>query len=233
MKIARHTTFEKERKLMKTFAVIGLGRFGMAVATELFNMGYEVLALDKNMDLVNSVADFVTRAVCGDAKEESTLKALGIRNYDCVIVAIGGDITDSVLVTLMLKEAGIKRIVCKAMNNQHKKVLQKIGADSIIIPEQEAGIKAAVGLVSNNIVDIINLSDKYSIADIAIPNDWVGKTIAEIGVREKHSVNIVAVKDKENSEEINVTPSANYVFKKSNIAVIIGTTQAINEITRI
>ncbi len=218
---------------MKTFAVIGLGRFGTAVAVQLFNMGYEVLAIDKNMDLVNAAADYVTRAVCGDAKEESVLKALGIRNYDCVIVAIGGDITDSVLVTLMLKEAGIKRVVCKAMNIQHKKVLEKIGADSIIIPEQEAGIKTAISLVSNNILDIINLSDKYSIADVAVPKYWVGKTIAEIGVREKHSVTIVAVKDRENSEEINVTPLPSYVFKKSNIAVVIGTTQAINELTRL
>lgn len=205
----------------------------MAVAAQLFNMGYEVLAVDKNMELVNAAADYVTRAVCGDAKEESVLKALGIKNYDCVIVAIGGDITDSVLITLMLKEAGIKRVVCKAMNNQHKKVLQKIGADTIIIPEQEAGIKTAIGLVSSHIVDIINLSDEYSIADTAVPKSWAGKTIGELGVREKHGVNIVAVKDKENSKKINVTPSADYAFKESDIAVIIGSTQAINELTRL
>lgn len=217
---------------MKTFAVIGLGRFGMSAAAQLFNMGYEVLAVDKNMELVNEISDYVTRAVCGDAKEESVLKALGIRNYDCVIVAIGGDITDSVLITLMLKEAGIRQIVCKAMNNQHKKVLEKIGADNIIIPEQEAGIKTAIGLVSNNIIDVINLSGEYSIADTAVPKSWVGKTIAELGVREKHGVNIVAIKDRAGSGEINITPSAGYVFREGDVVVIIGSTQQINMLSR-
>lgn len=216
---------------MKTFAVIGLGRFGTAVASQLFNMGYEVLAVDRNMELVNAAADSVTRAVCGDAKEESVLKALGIRNYDCVVVAIGGDITDSVLITLMLKEMGVERVVCKAMNNQHKKVLEKIGADRVIVPEQEAGVKTAVGLVSNHIVDFINLSGEYSIADVAVPDGWVGKTIAELGVREKHGVNIVAIKDGESGDKVNIAPSAGYVFNKNDIAVVIGTAREINAIS--
>ena len=111
---------------MKTFAVIGLGRFGMSVASQLFDMGYEVLAIDSNIDNVNLIADHVTSAVCGDAKEESVLKSVGIRNYDCVVVAMGDNLTDSVLITLVLKEMGIKQIVCKARDNQHKKVLNKV-----------------------------------------------------------------------------------------------------------
>lgn len=210
---------------MKTFAVIGLGRFGMAVASQLFNMGYEVLAVDKSMELVNAVADSSTRAVCADAKEERVLKNLGIKNYDCVIVSIGDDITDSILITLMLKEMGVKKVVCKARDNRHKKALEKIGADRVVIPEQEAGVKTAVGLISNNIMDIINLSDEYSIADIIIAQSWIGKTIAELGVREKHGVNIVAVKDGGN---INITPSANYMFKDGDIAVVIGSAEKIN-----
>lgn len=216
---------------MKTFAVIGLGRFGTAVASQLFSMGYEVLAVDRNMELVNAAADTSTRAVCGDAKEESVLKALGIRNYDCVVVAIGGDITDSVLITLMLKEMGVERVVCKAMNNQHKKILEKIGADSVIIPEQEAGVKTAIGLVSKHIVDFINLSDEYSIVDVAVPDDWVGKTIAELGVREKHGVNIVAIKNSAEGDKVNISPSAGYVFNKNDIAVVIGTAREINAIS--
>ncbi len=216
--------------IMKTFAVIGLGRFGMSAAAQLFKMGYEVLAVDKNMELVNAAADYVTRAVCGDAKEESVLKSLGIRNYDCVIVAIGGDITDSVLITLMLKEAGIGKIVCKAKNNQHKKVLKKIGADSIIIPEQEAGIKTAISLVSHNIIDIINLSDEYSIADTAVPKTWVGKSIAELDVRGRHGVNIVAIKDGTEKGKINITPSAGYIFTEDDIVVLIGSTAQINSL---
>lgn len=216
---------------MKTFAVIGLGRFGMAVAAQLFDMGYEVLAVDRNMELVNAAAETSTRAVCSDAKEESVLKALGIRNYDCVVVAIGGDITDSVLITLMLKEMGVKRVVCKAMNNQHKKVLEKIGADKVVVPEQEAGVKTAVGLVSSHIVDFINLSDEYSIADVAVPDKWVGKTIAELDVRGKHGVNIVAIKDGTADDKINITPSAKYVFNKNDVVVVIGAVHEINKLS--
>lgn len=212
---------------MKTFAVIGLGRFGRSAAIQLFNMGYEVLAIDKNMDTVNSVSDCVTRAVCGDAKEEGVLKAVGIRNYDCAIVAIGDDITDSVLITLMLKEAGIKKIISKARDNQHKKILKKIGADRVIIPEQEAGIKIAASLVSGRFMDIIDLSDEYSIADTVIPEEWTGKSIAELNVRKKYGVNIAAIKN-QNDGSVNITPEPDYRFKKSDIIVLIGKIENIN-----
>ena len=147
---------------MKTFTVIGLGRFGTSIATQLFNMGYEVLAIDKNMDKINAIANLVTRAACTDAKDESLLKQLGVKNSDCAIVCIGGDdITDSVLTTLALKDMGVKQVVCKAKDNMHKTVLKKVGADNVIIPEQEAGIKAAIELVSDRLLDIIELSDEY------------------------------------------------------------------------
>lgn len=209
----------------KTFAVIGLGRFGMSVASQLFNMGYEVLAVDKNMELVNAAADYATKAVCGDAKEERILRALGINNYDCVVVSIGNDITDSILITMMLKEIGIKKVVAKARNSQHKRALEKIGADSVVIPEQEAGIKTAIGLVSSNIMDIINLSDEYSIADITVKKRWVGKSIAELDIRKKHGVNIVAIKS---GGKVNVSPTAAYVFDKDDVVVVIGASESIN-----
>ncbi len=217
---------------MKTFAVIGLGRFGKSVAAQLFNMGYEVLAIDKNMDNVNLISDYVTRAVCGDAKEESVLKAVGMRNYDCVIVAIGDEITDSVLITLSLKEMGIKQVICKARDNQHKKVLKKIGADAVIIPEQEAGIKTAVSLVSDRFLDIIDLSDEYSIADTVIPRAWVGKSIGDISVRKKYGVNIVAAKNQLDNS-VNITPGADYVFRKGDIAVLVGRADDINRLNAV
>lgn len=212
---------------MKTFAVIGLGRFGRTIAAELFNMGCEVLAVDKSMELVNLVSDSVTRAVCADAKNEENLRELGIKNYDCVIVSIGNDLTDSVLITLTLKEMGISELVCKARDLQHKKLLEKIGANKVIIPEQEAGIKTAVSLVSNNIMDIINLSDEYSIADIAVLESWKGKTIAELDIRKKYKVNVVAVKDK-TGEKITVAPTAEYAFREGDIAVVIGSADGIS-----
>lgn len=213
---------------MKTFVVIGLGRFGISLAMQLFNMGYEVLAVDKDIDKVNMISDSVTRAVCGDAKEESVLKALGVRNYDCVIVSTGGGISDSVLITLMLKEMEIKQVVCKALNIQHKKVLQKIGADSVIIPEQDAGIKTAIGLVSDHLIDIIDLSDEYSIADSIVPENWVGKSIDELSVRKRFGVNIVAIKNQLDEQSVNITPAPDYVFRDTDIVVLVGKTRAIN-----
>lgn len=213
---------------MKTFAVIGLGRFGSAVAMQLFNMGYEVLAVDKEMENVNLVADYVTSAVCGDAKEEGVLKSIGIRNYDCAIVSIGNDLADSVLITLTLKEMGIGKIICKARDRQHEKILKKIGADTVIIPEHEAGIKTAVSLVSDHIIDIIDISDEYSIADRAIPESWIGKSIGELAIRKKFGINIVAIKNNSKKHEIDISPSADYIFKDTDIIVIAGKTTDIN-----
>ncbi|MCC8161061.1 MAG: TrkA family potassium uptake protein [Oscillospiraceae bacterium] len=215
---------------MKTFAVIGLGRFGTAVAAQLFNMGYEVLAVDKNMDKVNVISDNVTKAVCGDAREESVLKAVGIRNYDCAVVAIGDDLADSVLITLALKEMGVGQIICKARDNRHKKVLKKIGADNVIIPEQEAGIKTAVSLVSKRVMDLIDLSDEYGIADITAPKSWVGRSIEELSIRRKYGVNIIAVKNRLDDNDVNIAPKSDYKFKETDIIVLVGETAEINRL---
>ena len=187
---------------MKTFTVIGLGRFGTSVATQLFNMGYEVLAIDKNMDKINAIANLVTRAACTDAKDESLLKQLGVKNSDCAIVCIGGDdITDS-------------------------------GADNVIIPEQEAGIKAAIELVSDRLFDIIELSDEYSIVDAVVPNTWIGKSIMELSVRKKYNVNIVAIKSN-NGGKVNISPEPEYKFKDTDIVVLVGDTESINRLESI
>lgn len=217
---------------MKTFAVIGLGKFGMAAAQQLAEMDCEVLAVDKDMEIINLAANYVTSAICGDAREENVLKSLGIRNYDCVIVAVGDHLTDSILITLMLKEMGIKKIVCKARDNQHEKVLKKIGADMVIIPERDAGKKMAASLLSNKFVDLIDISDDYSIADCVVPKEWVGKSISELSVRRKYKVNIVAVKNGMNSGKdlVNISPEADYVFKETDIAILIGDTKAIKNL---
>ena len=208
---------------MKTFTVIGLGRFGTSVATQLFNMGYEVLAIDKNMDKINAIANLVTRAACTDAKDESLLKQLGVKNSDCAIVCIGGDdITDSVLTTLALKDMGVKQVVCKAKDNMHKTVLKKVGADNVIIPEQEAGIKAAIELVS----------DRYSIVDAVVPNTWIGKSIMELSVRKKYNVNIVAIKSN-NGGKVNISPEPEYKFKDTDIVVLVGDIESINRLESI
>ncbi|MCD8391443.1 MAG: TrkA family potassium uptake protein, partial [Firmicutes bacterium] len=151
---------------MKTFAVIGLGRFGRTVASQLFSMGYEVLAVDINEELVNDISPFVTYAAAADAKDEAVLKELGVRNYDCAVVGITENLSDSILITLLLKEMGVKRVLCKALDENHKKILDKIGADYVIIPEDEVGVKTALHLASNSFFDWAELSSRYGIGDI-------------------------------------------------------------------
>lgn len=216
---------------MKSFAVIGLGRFGAAVVRKLFEMGYEVLAVDINMEKVNAIADFATKSVCGDAKEESVLKQIGIKNCSCVIVAIGNNITDSVLATLAVKEMGIERIVCKARDEQHKKILKRIGADDVIIPEHESGIKTAISLVSNKLIDIIDLSDEYGIENRIVPESWIGKSIAGLSVRKRFDVNIVAIKNQFNENDVNISPLPDYVFRAGDMVVLIGRTEDINRMS--
>lgn len=216
---------------MRTFGVIGLGRFGVSVTMQLFKMGYEVLAIDKNIDRVNAMADYATTALCGDAKDENVLKNIGIRNCDCVIVAIGNDLTDSILTTLLLKEFDIKQIVCRARDNQHKKVLKKIGADNVVIPEQETGIKTAVNLVSGRLIDMIDLSDEFGIADIIVPSVWVGKSINALSIRKRYGINIVAIKSQTDKHEVNISPSPEYIFKDKDIVVLVGRSDIINELT--
>lgn len=217
---------------MKSFAVIGLGRFGATVVRKLFEMGYEVLAVDISMERVNAIADWATKAVCGDAKEEGVLKQIGIKNCSCVIVAIGSNITDSVLATLAVKEMGIERIVCKARDEQHKKILKRIGADDVVIPEHESGIKTAISLVSNKFIDIIDLSDEYGIENCIVPEGWIGKSIADLSVRRRFDVNIVAIKNQLRENDVNITPSADYVFRDSDIVVLIGRIEDINRMNR-
>lgn len=218
---------------MKTFAVIGLGRFGAAVAIQLFNMGYEVLAVDKSAENVNEVADFVTQAVCADPMESGVMRELGIKNYDTVIVAIGTNMADSILITMALKEAGVKKVVCKASSEDHKKVLQKVGADVVIIPEHEAGIKLAANLVSENVFDVIDISDEYSIADLIIPQGWQGKTLMDLDLRKKYGINVIAIKDRASGKIATISPNPTHSFKVNDIMVVVGKNEMIQAISKL
>ena len=190
---------------MKSFLVIGLGRFGRAVACELGSLGHEVLALDNSEENVQHIADSVTQAICGDAQDEAVLRSLGMRNYDCAIVAIGTDLAASIVITMNLKELGVPQVVCKAEGDMQKRALEKIGADKVLIPEREAGVKLAQAVTSSSILDFIELSDQYGIAELTLPEAWVGKTIRELNIRAKYGVNIIAVRE---NGKINVVPDA-------------------------
>lgn len=206
---------------MKTFVVIGLGRFGSAVSIELSNLGHEVLALDEREDVVQRVADKVTHAVTGDAKDPAVLRALGVRNYDCAIVTVGDDVGNSALITLNLKELGVKKVVCKAQSHVHRKVLEKIGADRVVFPEHEMGVKLAQGLSHSSIINFIELSEDYGIVEIAAPKSWVGKTIRELDVRASYNVNIIAVRSGAGGE-LNVVPGGEYVMASGDVVVTLG-----------
>ena len=215
---------------MKSFVVIGLGRFGMEVACRLYESGNEVLVIDNHADRVQSISHDVTHAVVGDARDVGVLRALGVGSFDCAVVAIGGSLADSVLATMNLKELGVPKIVCKAHNETHRQVLQKLGADQVVIPEKENAARLAKNLVSPNVLEYIELSEEYGIIEVPAPKSWVGKTLIELNVRAKLGVNIIAIK---HEGQINVSPGANYLIAEGDIMVILGDTAALQAVQKL
>jgi len=205
--------------MKKQFVVIGLGRFGSSIAKTLYSLGHEVLAVDESEETVADIVEHVTHAVQADATDETSLKALGIRNFDVAIVAIGNDMQASILVTLMVKEMGIDYVVSKAQNDLHAKVLYKTGADRVVFPEREMGVKVANNLVSSNILDYIELSEDYSIVEIQAPSEWTGKNLAEINIRAKYGVNVMAIK---RNAEINISPTALDTIEEGDTLIVVG-----------
>ena len=214
-----------EFAVKKEFVVIGLGRFGGSICRELMKLGAEVLAIDKDEDVVNEYSSVVTHAVVGDAVDENVLKSLGIWNFDHVIVSIGNDIQASILITLMLKEMGVKKVTSKALNDYHAKVLEKIGADQVVHPERDMGRRIAHNLVSSNVLDYLELSNEHSLVEIAASNKIDGHTIIDLNVRAKYGVNIVAIK---RNDKLIVSPQATEVIQKGDILIVIGANQDIN-----
>ena len=162
---------------------------------------------------------FVTYAVIGDARDEAVLKSLGVKNYDCAVVAIGKDLATSVIVTLNLKDLNIPVVICKATDEIQKKALEKVGADRVVVPEREMGVKLAQALTSSSVLDFIELSSDYGIAEVAVPEKWVGKTLRELNLRAKYGTNIIAIRD---GASISVTPDADLPLKSENVLVAVG-----------
>lgn len=206
----------------KQFAVIGLGRFGRSIARCLHGMGYDVLAVDRSYELVQSFSDEVTHVVQADTTDENALKALGIRNFDVVIVAIGEDMQANVLTVVQLKELGVSYVVAKARNLLHGKLLEKIGADSIVYPERDMAKRVAYGLTSRNIMDYIELSPEYSIAEVGVPASIAGKSLIESNVRAKYGLNVVAIK---RQDRVIVPPNPQDVIEKDDIIVVVGSNE--------
>ncbi|RFU71099.1 TrkA family potassium uptake protein [Peribacillus saganii] len=215
--------------MKKEFVVIGLGRFGGSICKALAEQGMEVLAIDNNEDRVNEYAMIASHAVVGDTTDEMVLKSLGIRNFDHVIVAIGDNIQSSILTTLMLKELGVNNITVKAQNDYHEKVLRKIGADHVVHPERDMGRRIANNIVSNNVLDYLELSEEHSIVEIVASQKMDGNSIIDLDIRAKYGINIVAIK---RGQDIIVSPQANEIIRTGDILIVIGADTDINRFER-
>lgn len=204
---------------MKTFAVIGMGRFGQAMARRLYSLGNEVLAIDENETAIRTVADHVTYAVAGDAKNIEVLRNLGVGDYDAAVVAVGSDLSSSILITMNLKELGVKTVICKAANDRYQAALEKVGADRVIIPEKTMGTKLAETMASGNVLDMISLSDDYSIMEIETPKSWVGKSIRSLLVRTRYGAALLAVR---RGAQMIISPDADFVFQAGDVVLALG-----------
>ncbi|EEG76448.1 potassium channel family protein [Dethiobacter alkaliphilus] len=215
---------------VKQFAVIGIGRFGASVATTLYDMGHDVLVIDTSESKIEAIIDRVTHGVVADSTSETALRSLGITNFDVVIVSIGQDIQASILTTLVIKEMDVKYIVAKARTSLHGKVLQKIGADRIIYPERDMGIRVANNLVATNVIDFIELSPDYSIVEIIAPGDMVDKSLRELDLRAKYGVNVLAIRGAD--KKINVSPAAHDHIKEGDLLIVVGENEKIQNLSR-
>jgi trk system potassium uptake protein len=205
--------------IKQQYAVIGLGRFGTSVAQKLFNAGQEVMGIDINEEKVEDAELIVTHGVMADSTDEDALKSLGIRNFDCVIVAIGNDMQSSILTAMLLKELGVKKVIAKALSKHHGKVLEKIGVDWIIYPERDMGERVAHQLLSPNVLNYIELPKDYNIEEIKLPEIMVEKSLREINLRSKYNVSALAIVS---NGDIIISPSPDQVINKGDIVVAIG-----------
>ena len=214
---------------MDSFLVIGMGRFGSSLATELSNLGHDVLIVDRNEERVSAVADYVTHAVIGDARDENVIRSLGVSNFDVAVIATAGSIEDSVLVTIMLKELGVKKVVAKVQNLLHMKVLQRVGADMTVFPESDMGKRLAQQLSANNIIDFIELSEEHSIVELEVPENWTGKTLGELNIRATYGINVIAARNADGSDLV-ISPTAEYKIKSDYILIVLGRNNDIKNI---
>jgi trk system potassium uptake protein len=206
--------------MKKQYAVIGMGRFGSSIAATLFREGNEVLAIDKSEEKIDDHKSTVSYAVIGDSTEEDTMKDVGIRNFDTVIVAIGDDIQASILTVLLLKEMGVEHVVAKAINKNHGQLLNKVGADKVVFPERDMGERVAhLLMAAPNVLNFIELAEDFSIEEMKVPKSMEGKNLRELNLRAKYNVTVVAIKEK---ARINIAPDPEEGLEMDDILLIIG-----------
>lgn len=213
--------------MKKQFAVFGLGSFGESVAVTLQQLGCEVVAVDNHMEHVQEISEQVSYTIKADAGDPEVIKSLGTRNLDGVVVAVADDMEASVMATLVSKEIGVPYVIAKAKNELHATILKKIGADAVIFPEMEMGVRVAKTLMSSNFADWIALSPDYSIIEIATPKEWVGQSLQQLDVRRSHDVNVVGIKV---GEDVEVNPDPERTLQEDMTLIIIGSNYALEKI---
>jgi len=214
---------------MKRVVVIGLGIFGFNIAKDLYENGIEVIAIDKNKEVIQKIKDFSTKAILADGADKEVIESIGIQEDDVVIISFGEDLAAATLITLHLKELKVKNIIVKAPNEDHKHVLEKVGATEVVIPERAMADKVAKSLISPNVLDYIPLSDDYTISEVAPPASFMGKTIGELHLRTKYHVEVIAVREML-PDRVTMVPRADFVIKDSDVLVVIGKEEDIQKI---
>lgn len=214
---------------MKRVVVIGLGIFGFNVAKSLYENGIEVIAIDKNKEMIQKIKDFSTKAILADGTNKEVIESIGIQKDDVTIISFGEDLAASTLISLHLKEMKVKHIIVKAPDEDHKRVLERVGATEVIIPEKEMADKVARSLIAPNILEYIPLSEDYTISEIVPPAGFFGKTIGELHLRSKYHIEVIAVKEVL-PDRIRMVPRADFVIKDSDVLVVIGKEEDIQKI---
>ncbi len=207
----------KNRK--KQFIVLGLGRFGSSVAIQLSRMGHEVLAVDSDETLVDSLAPYVTQTVQADATDEAALAEMDVSSFDAAVVAIGSSSRDSILVTVLCKEAGVPMVIAKAEDDLHAKVLRKVGADRVVFPERDMGQRVARVLDTPNIIELMELSGDYQIAEVLAPEKWCARTLADVNVRRHYGLSVIGIR---RGGEFFASPGADTVLHRGDILLVLG-----------
>jgi trk system potassium uptake protein len=214
-------------------AVIGLGNFGYAVAKTLAEKGCQILCIDQSEDRLEQVRDFATHAVQGDATDEKVLREVGVAEADCAVVSLGRDMEASLLVTMALRDVGVKRLVVKAVSPLHGRMLKKLGVDRVVFPEAEMGRRVAENLVSPSILDYLELGEGYGVAEVGAPNAFWGKTLADLALRTAYGVTILAIRRASEGKDpaIVVSPSGAEVIREGDLLVVIGADDSLENLS--
>ena len=213
----------------KSYAIFGLGRYGLAVAKELVASGADVLAIDSDEAVVNSAASEIPVCKCADVSNPEVIRALGIANMDVAVVAMAGHLEESVMAVMLCKEAGVPHIIAKCASDTHGKILSKVGADKVVLPERESGVRLAKNLLSSGFVDVIELSGSVSLVELDVRAEWVGKTLIELNLRKKYAINIVAIR---RSGEIQINIDPNEKLKEDMQLVVISNSSALGKLKK-